>query len=60
MNARINGSLSQLIEKEKSTRVKLRNQSDILGEIKVRVTPYRTPASFDIRTTEMVDYYETE
>ena len=60
MNARINGSFSQLIEKEKSTLVELQNQSASFGQIKVRVTPYRTPASFDVRTTEMIDYYETE
>ena len=60
MNARIKGSFSQLIEKEKSTLVELQNQSASLGQIKVRVTPYRTSVSFDVRTTEMVDYYETE
>jgi hypothetical protein len=60
MNARINGSFSHLIEQEKLVQLELRNQLGSLAQIKVLVTPYRILDSFDVRTTEMLDYHEVE
>ena len=60
MNARINGSFSHLIEQENSVQLELRNQLGSLAQIKVLVTPYRILDSFDVRTTEMLDYHEVE
>jgi hypothetical protein len=43
-----------------STPANLQNEPDTHGELKARVIPFRVPTSFDVRSTEMIDYHEFE
>ena len=60
MNAIINSSFLRLIQQDMSTPANLQNEPDTHGELKVRVIPFRVPTSFDVRSTEMIDYHEFE
>ena len=60
MNAIINSSFLRLIQQDMSTPVNLQNEPDTNGALKARVIPFRLPTSFDVRSTEMIDYQEFE
>ena len=60
MNARINASFLRLMQQDMSTLVPAQNHPNNLGPIKMRVIPYRTPVSSDVKSTEMVDFHEID
>ena len=60
MNAIINSSFLRLIQQDMSTPANLQNEPDSHGALKARVIPFRVPTSFDVRSTEMIDYHEFE
>ena len=60
MNAIINSSFLSLVQQNMSTPADVQNEKDTRGPLKARIITYRTPDSFDVRSTEMVDYHEFE
>lgn len=60
MNAIINSSFLSLVQQNMSTPADVQNEKDTRGPLKARIITYRTSISFDVRSTEMVDYHEFE
>ena len=60
MNAIINSSFLRWKQQDMSTPANMQNEPDTHGALKARGSPFRVPTSFDVRSTEMIDYHELE